>query len=964
MENLEQALKHSLKGDVHFDPITKKVYSVDASIFEVEPLGVVLPKNKEDLIQTVRLAKQFNIPLTVRGAATGITGGCLGRGLIIDVSKYLNQIQEINLEKGYVICQPGVVQDALNTKLAPFGFRLGPDTSTGNRATLGGMLGNNAAGSRSLRYGKMVDHVQSVELLMANGELIELKSLTEEEWRQKRDLASCEGTLYRDIFRIRESYRDEIEKRFPKIPRRVSGYNLDELIKPGPFPFAKLIAGSEGTLGIVTEMKLAIVPKPKATGLGLLYFHDMIQAMRWIPYLLTYQPSALEMIDNQIINLGRQSPSMRGKMNWLQSTPEALFIVELEGENEKDVAEKLNCFLSNAKQKNIGYLQMPLQDPLNVSHVWTLRKAGLGILLSKREYSRAIAFLEDITVGPEHLASFMETFLAYLKKKNKEAGIYGHVGSGCMHIRPYINLLQPKELALMKQMMHDISDLLLQYGGALSGEHGDGMIRSWLNPKMFGEKLNQAFMDLKKAFDPENRMNPGKIVGADTEPFKDLRLSPASHLKAPQTFLDFSREGGFELAVDLCNGNGRCRKKEGIMCPSFQVDDDEYHTTRARAQALRSLVHGKLSMEDFTSRGLYDVLDLCIQCKGCKVECPSEVDMAKMKTEFLYHFYQKHGQPLRNYLFGYIGYLNWLSSPFARLFNRLSQLPFSKKMLDKLGIASQRQLPPLALQTFSKWFKGHTQPFSSSSVILFNDTFTEFHFPSIGEAAVKILNLLGYRVIVLPWRCCGRPLISKGFLPQAKRCALKVMKALQPYANEGIPILGLEPSCLLTIKEDYPDFFDLKDPKKEEAKAIAIHCLTLDEFLAKEIDKGQVQIPLQGKHQTVLLHGHCHQKALIGTQPTLDVLKAFPNLQIAEIPSGCCGMAGSFGYEKEHYEFSLRIGALKLFPFIENSPKDTWIVANGTSCRSQIIEGTGRQALHLAEFLWGYLKSSDSGIPL
>lgn len=951
---IEAELKKQIEGEIHFDPITRHVYSVDASIFEVEPLGVVIPKSKEDLIKTVQIAYYHHIPIIARGAATGITGGCLGRGIIIDTSKYLNRIMTINIDEQFVICEPGVIQDDLNTSLSSSGYRLGPDTSTGNRATLGGMLANNAAGARSLRYGKMVDHIQAVELILADGQVLYFSSISKIEWEEKRKLPTTEGYIYNTLWQIKERYAKEIQEHFPNIPRRVCGYNLDELIKTDGINIAKLIAGSEGTLGIVTSMQLQIAPKIKSSGLCLVHFDDLLKAFQAAPHLLNYHPLSLEIIDDQIIELGRHSPSLRGKLDWLHGHPKGLLIVEFDGKDLEEVKHKLEVFNTEIQFQKIGYASQILVDPNSTAKVWTLRKAGLGILLSKRTYSRAIAFLEDISVSPYQLASFMERFCDYLASKGKTAGIYGHAGSGCMHIRPYIDLRDPQEIKLMHQMMLDISDLLLQFGGSLSGEHGDGLIRSWLNPKMFGEKLNKAFIHLKQAFDPHNCMNPGKIV-LPKEPFESLRTSPDEPWIVPKTFLNFKPEGGFDLAADLCNGNGECRKKTGIMCPSFQATQDEFHSTRARAQALRSIIHGRLPLENLTSEGMHDVMDLCIQCKGCKTECPSQVDMAKMKAEFLYQYQQKHGYSLRTYLFGHIDKVNRWLSPFAKIFNYFGESWLSKKILSSLRIASERTLPALASPTFSKWLRTYRQSQADTKqVILFNDTFTEYNEPSIGKAAVHVLNALGYKVIIPPHTCCGRPALSKGLLEGARYKAEQVIDRLIPYASQEISIIGLEPSCILTIKEDYQGL--VSESKWPLVKQIASCCITFDEFVDKHLRDGHLPLSFKEEKKVLKVHGHCHQKALVGMDPTMRVLRAIPNLEVQEIPSGCCGMAGSFGYEAEHYAISMKIGALVLFPAIKSSSPQTAIVANGTSCRHQIKDGTGHRSLHLAELLASLLK--------
>ena len=974
MNILEKELRDQVKGDIYFDKLTRCIYSVDASIFEVIPFGVVVPRTKEDLVQTLKITHSHQFPVVARGAATGITGGCLSRGIVIDTSRYLNNLLDIDIKKHTVMCEPGMIQDDLNRHLLPFKHRLGPDTSTGNRATLGGMLANNAAGARSLRFGKMSDHILAVDLLLVTGEHVYFESITEEEWNKKRRLKTTEGMIYADIWRIREKYGNEIIKQFPNTPRRVSGYNLDELIKGNGINVAKLIAGSEGTLGIITSLTLNIVPIIAFSGLCLLYFDDLITALEAVPALLTCHPLSLELIDNQIIELGRKSPSLKGQLNWLKSHPKALLILEIDGCSLIEVKDKLELIFKEAQNKKIGYEQTIILDPTTVSMVWALRKAGLGILLSKRTYSRAIAFLEDISVNPNQLPAFMKRFCDYLSKKGKTAGIYGHVGSGCMHIRPYIDLRDPDEISLMRQMMLDVTELLLEYGGALSGEHGDGLIRSWLNPKLFGPDLYQAFIDLKRAFDPMNLMNPGKIVLAKA-PFEPLRLSPETEIVSPKTFLNFQAEGGFALSVDLCNGNGQCRKKTGVMCPSFQATMNEIHSTRGRAQALRSIIHNQLPPEDLTSKGMHEVMDLCISCKGCKTECPSQIDMAKMKAEFLYHYQNKHGYSLRSLLFGNIDRIFQVASPFAWLFNRLNQSFLVKKMLSYfLGIAYQRTLPKLAQETFSKWQKKEriSQKFKDAhnskqkQVVLFHDTFMEYNDPSIGKSAIRVLEALGYDPIVPAKTCCGRPAISKGLLENARHKAERVLEILEPYVSQGLFIVGLEPSCILTIKDDYVGL--VNETKRKIAEQIGSHCLTFDEFIARHIYEGTLPLPFSKEAKTVLLHGHCHQKALVGMTCTKQVLQSIPNLTLKEIPSGCCGMAGSFGYEKEHYDISMKIGELVLLPAIrshfdqvdeensrssqiEESSQKTFIVADGTSCRQQIQDGTAQKAFHLAEFL-------------
>lgn len=950
MDDLFKELKRKIAGDIHCDPINRTIYSVDASIYEITPLGIVAPKNIESLINTIKIAFNHQTPVTARGAATGITGSCLGLGLIIDTSRYLNKILEINIDEEYVICEPGVIQDQLNEALAPFGYRLGPDTSTGNRATLGGMMANNSAGARSLFYGCMADHVEEIEMVLAGGEILTFGPLTEDEWTAKRNQTDLEGKIYCEVYRIINIYRQIIQSHFPKIPRHVSGYNLDKLLQP-PLNLAKVITGSEGTLGIATKIKVKIAKKPRFTGLCVIHLNDMLSGMRFISTMLAYHPISLEMIDDKILNAARLSPSVQHKLDWLTGSPQTVFIAEFEGDSQNTVETKLNEFTDAMKICNLGYAWKTLINPKEMAAIWEVRKAGLGLLLSKKSYSRAIAFIEDLSIAPEKLASFMQEFCNYMKTIGKEAGIYGHVGSGCMHIRPYIDLRKKEEVAVMTEIMETVATLVKAYKGAMSGEHGDGLVRSWLNEKMFGKDLYQAFKDIKAAFDPYSLMNPGKIT--DGKPLtENLRLSPEDEHVTIPTFLDFSKEGGIELAADLCNGNGLCRKMETIMCPSFQASNNEFHTTRARAQTLRSIINGKLPLKELTGQGMMEVLDLCIECKGCKKECPSQVDMAKMKSEMLYQYQEKNGYSLRNRFFASLHRLNQFASPFANLFNILANTKASKWLLDWFGITPERSLPLFAQERFSKWFKNQKQRSKSKKVILFNDTYTEFNKPSIGKAAFKILSGLDYEILIADHHCCGRPLISKGFLKEAKKNAQKVVKGLSDLLEEDARLIVLEPSCASAFRDDYHGLLG----KNDELQKVISHTLSFDEFLQSQLIEGKLPLKFLDHQREVWVHGHCHQKALIGMEPTLKVLKGVKGFSVHEIQSGCCGMAGSFGYEKEHYLFSMKIGELKLFPAIQLIHPNDLIVSSGMSCRCQIADGTQRHAVHLAEAIASHLE--------
>lgn len=658
--------------ELKFDEISRIIYSIDASIYEVQPIGVALPKTQGDLQKTIQIAAGFRYPIIPRGGGTGITGGCLGEGLILDLSKYLNRILSLDLDKKEVRCEPGITQDRLNAFLAPHGYRLGPDTSTGNRATLGGMAANHAAGAHSLYYGTMVDAIKELELILSTGEKIDLYPLSFDEWQQKLSLPEHEGRIYRALEEIRINYRKQIYAHYPPLPRRASGYTLDRLIAPFPLNPAQLIIGSEGTLGVIASLTLKIVKKPSHLKMLLLGFDSMLKAMQAVPSLLKTSPSALDMVDDKILTAGLKAPSLRGKLNWLPMVPSTLLIAEFQ--------EKAH-FSEDFSFQGMIFSKW-IETTEEMQNVWEVRKAGLGLLLSKRSYSRAIAFIEDIAIPPERLPFFMERFLHYLKKKGKQAGIYGHAGSGCLHIRPYIDLRSPSEVALMKEIMQDTARLVQEMGGAMSGEHGDGLIRSWLNETLFGPDIINAFSILKRAFDPFELMNPHKIL----DPFsveKNLRISP---LPYPSSFLSFEKEGGLSLAADLCNGNGACRKGEGVMCPSFQVTGDEYDSTRARAQTFRDVLrHPK---KDLADEDLHAILDLCIQCKGCKTECPSQVDIAKMKSEALFYLQEKNGYLLRNKIFAYLDKMTERAFPFRKIYNSFAASFLGKKIFSWIGIAA------------------------------------------------------------------------------------------------------------------------------------------------------------------------------------------------------------------------------------------------------------------------------------
>ena len=949
MDGLMQDLQKRIVGEVRFDAASRMQYSTDASIYQIEPLGVVIPRRPEDVIATVEVACQHGVPVLPRGGGTGLAGQTIGRAIIIDMSNYMHRVLECNTEEQWAWVQPGLVQDEFNAALRPHGFLFGPDTSTSNRATIGGMIGNNSAGARSILYGKTIDHVLEVEAVLSDGSTAWFGPVDKALLEHKMRGNTLEAHIYRDIVRIASENRDAILERYPKILRRVSGYNLDEFLQDGPVNVAKMLVGSEGTLAIVSAAKMRLEPRPKATGLLAVHFDDMIASVEATNAILPFQPSAIEMIDRQIIDAARVSKELGGRLPFLQGHPDALLAVEFYADSAAEAADKVEKLEAHLRREKWGYAYTKALTASDQANVWKVRKAGLGLLMSTRDEHKPIAFVEDTAVDPARLPDFLRRFRQIVAAHDTTAGYYGHASVGCIHIRPGINLKKQSEVDKMVAMMHEISDLVLEYGGCMSGEHGDGLARSWLNEKHFGPTLYKAFKDVKRAFDPSNRMNPGKVVDGPS-PRENLRHGPSYQPITLKTHLDFRRDGGFETAIDMCNGNGECRKlTEGTMCPSYMATRDEKHSTRGRANMLRAILSGRLPQEEFTGQGLYDALDLCLECKACKTECPSNVDMAKLKYEFLSHYYARHGTPWRARLFANIALLSYLGQKTAPVSNWLAQSTLGKWFQSRLGIAPQRTLPAFARETFSTWFQRHTRrtPATRGPVVLFHDTFVEYNYPEIAQAATQLLEAAGFTVLLVARECCGRPAISKGQLDMGRTFAQHNIRLLAPYARQGLPIIGIEPSCILTLREDYLDLVP-----GEEATLVAQQALTIDEFLYQLQEKGELDLEFTSAPRQLLFHGHCHQKALVGTAPTLAVLRLPSGYQVQEIASGCCGMAGSFGYETEHYDVSMQIGSQRLFPAVQAAEANVTIVANGISCRQQIQHATGRQVQHLVEVLW------------
>ncbi len=947
MADLERELRRVVEGDVRFDPYSRLLYSTDASMYQMEPIGVVIPRHAGDVQAVLELANRENVAVLPRGGGTSLTGQTVNRAVVVDFSRWMQGVLEVNREEMWARVQPGVVQDELNAHVRPLGLLFGPDTSTSNRATIGGMLGNNSGGSHSIAYGLTVEHVIEITALLADGSRAVLGEVTPEAFRAKMRASGLEGQIYREVARIRDQHGPEIRRRYPKHWRRVCGYNLDELCKDRPLNMARLVVGSEGTLLTIVEAKMRLVPRPKATAVDVIHYRDIQEALESSQAILETGPYAVELTDKMILDLARGNIEQSKRMGFVQGDPGAILIVEYAGDTPAEVRAKVEALEARRAAAGFGYAAHIALDPAEQQSIWKLRKAGLGLLLGTKGEAKPIAFIEDTAVDPKHLPVFVPRFKEIMAKHGAEGAYYGHCSVGCLHIRPLVNLKTARGLEQVRGMADEIFDLVLEYGGAISSEHGDGRARSPFLERVYGPAVFQAFREFKSAFDPKGLMNPGNIV-ASPGVTQHLRYGTEYKTWEPKTALDFSAQGGFAAAVEMCNGVGVCRKNlEGTMCPSYMATRDEEHSTRGRANALRAVLSGKVPSSDFTGKRLFQVMDLCLECKGCKAECPANVDMAKMKYEFLYHYYKANGLPLRNRIFGHIGRLSWWGARLAPLSNWLAASAPNRWLMDRLlGIDCRRPLPAFACETFTDWFDRRRAPAAGprGSVVLFHDTFVTYNAPEIGRAAVELLEAAGYKVELVDRKCCGRPLISKGMLDEAREHARWNVERLLPWVARGVAVVGLEPSCLLTMRDEWVELL-----RTDEARQVARSSFLLEEFLLRERARG-LDLRFKPGPRRALLHGHCHQKALVGTAPTVAAL-AWAGYEVSEVDSGCCGMAGSFGFEKEHYDISVALGNRRLAPAVQAAAADTEVVASGISCRQQIEHLTGRRPRHPAQLL-------------
>ena len=961
-------LRRHVDGEVRFDAVTRKLYSTDASIYQIEPIGVVLPRTSAALQSAVQIALEMHIPIVPRGGGTSLSGQSIGAGIVLDCSKYLNNIVDVDPLLQTARVQPGVILDQLNRALAPHDLQFGPDVATASRANLGGMIGNNSAGSHSIVHGKTIDHVRKLRVLLSDGKSYELGP---GDW-QRQDERSFLGTLHRRVRQIVTDNADEIRRRFPRILRRVSGYNLDVFVnepdaRPGPLRASaqqsssglhQLIVGSEGTLGVILEAELNLVPKPKVVGLLIPQFATLAAAVDAVAICLELQPSAVELMDHMLIELARQNLSLRDTAATLTGTPEAVLMVEFSGDDFGFVTNRIRK-LQTRLQGMPGLIAMlPAIEASQRQPLWNLRNAAVPLLLGIPGDRKPVTFIEDTAVAPQHLPKYVARFREILKKHGTDGTFYGHASVGCLHIRPVLNIKDAADLTRMRRITEDVTDLVLEFGGSLSGEHGDGLARSEWNRKMFGDVVYGAFCQVKDAFDPHHLFNPGKVVHAPPMT-ENLRFGPTYLPTEPATQFDYSKQEGFSRSVELCNGAGVCRKLQGgTMCPSFRATRDEKDSTRGRANVLRLALVSENPLKDLAGDDVDAVLDLCLMCKACKSECPSNVDLAKLKAEVMQLRYDDRPRPIIHRLLGQLHRLNQIGALAAPLVNLVQGNRLARWMLQHfVGIDRRRPLPTLHFNHFRRWFARHRISWNVAlnpqlgRVLLLDDCFTTYNEPAIGQAAVKVLETAGFGVELAGLTCCGRTLISKGYLKEARTLIQQQAPRLAARVASGTPIVGLEPSCLLTLVDEWPDLVP-----GAATSLIAKFANLADSWIAKQVHDGRCDLKI-GAHDSApktqhsaLLHGHCHQKALLGVRGTESLLRLIPGLDVSVLDTGCCGMAGSFGYESEHYDLSVQIAKLDLLPALAQRPEAT-VVATGTSCRHQIHDLADRRALHPLELL-------------
>jgi len=965
MDKALQNLADTLQGDLFFDNTMRTLYATDASSYREMPLAVAIPKSKADIAALISFAAANNTSLIPRTAGTSLAGQVVGNGIVVDVSKHFTKIIELNKEEGWVRVEPGVIRDELNLFLKPHGLFFGPETSTANRAMMGGMVGNNSCGSNSVIYKSTREHLLEVTAFLSDGSEVVFNTISNDDFHAKCELTTLEGNIYKSLRSMLSNYdnQQEIRKEFPKksIVRRNTGYAIDILVDASPFTaggpafnFCNLIAGSEGTLAFITEIKLQVVPAPaKETGLLCVHFNTIDESLHANLIGLKYNPSASELIDHYILECTKENKEQSKNRFFVQGDPGAILVIEFVREKKEEILALTNAVEADMRAAGLGY-HFPVLFGADTKKIWTLRKAGLGLLSNLPGDEKAVPVIEDTAVDVNDLPAYIKDFNAILDKHGLYAVHYAHAGSGEIHLRPIINLKTVEGNQLFRTIAEEVAILVKKYDGSLSGEHGDGRLRGEFIKQMVGEKNYNLLREVKYTWDPKGIFNPNKIV--DTPSMNTmLRYEPGQSTPVFETIFRFHKQDILQHA-EQCNGSGDCRKTHlsgGTMCPSYMATRDEKDTTRARANILREFLTHSTQQNRFNHKEIYDVMSLCLSCKACKSECPSNVDMAKLKAEFLQHYYDANGVPFRSTLIANFTASAKLGSIAPGIYNFVMQNKILSGLIKRaVGFSPKRSMPAISSQTLMKWYsKNYVAPqHPIKRVYLFCDEFTNYNDAHIGIKAVQLLTALSYDVVIPVHEESGRTWLSKGLVRKAKIIANKNIELLGDIVSEKSPLIGIEPSAILTFRDEYPDL--ASDENLVAAESLARNSFYIDEFIAKEMEAGNITKEVFTTNaKTIVLHGHCQQKAVGSLADSVTALSLPTNYTVQTIPSGCCGMAGSFGYEKEHYDVSMKIGELVLFPNVRKNASTCTVAAPGTSCRHQIKDGTGAKAQHPVEIL-------------
>jgi len=950
-EALRAELAASIEGEVRFDSLSQALYSTDASVYQQKPIGVVIPRSREDVIRIVRICARHRCPLTLRGGGTSQAGQAIGEGLIVDQSKYCNQLLEVNVVERWARVEPGIVLDELNALLKQHGLRFAPDITTASRATLGGMMANNSSGARSVLYGKTIDHVLEQEVILSDGSIVHFGPLAPDQWEARCQGATLEAEVHRTVRRLGVELRDEVERRFPKVLRRVGGYNLDDFTQPsGEMNLARMMVGSEGTLGVVIEAKVKLVPLPKHKAVLAIEFETLLDALGATPHVLAHGPSAVEVMDEFILRHTRENPSLDAlRRSFMQGETSSLLCVEFYDECADALPPRLRALEEDLLSRGIRVRCHHALDLPGQARIWSLREAALGLSMAMKEDAKSVSFVEDTAVAPERLREYIDRFQHILARHGTTAGIYAHASVGCLHVRPVVNLKTEAGIQQFAAIASEVADLVLEFGGALSGEHGDGYVRSPFMERMFGPALYDAFRTIKRTFDPHGIFNPGKIVDPPGLT-ANLRFGAGYTTSNPTTHFDWSAFGGFGGAVEMCSGVGACRKKlDGTMCPSYMATKDEQHTTRGRANVLRLALNGKLGEGALGDEEVKAALSLCLECRACKTECPVGVDVASFKSEFLAAYYSRHATPLRAKLLGNIHALAHQGSFVPALANLVTGSAIGRSLLEMAaGIDRRRAMPLLTRRSLRGQWNGAPR----ADALLFVDTFTNYYQPEIGLAAIRTLEAARCTVGDAHNVCCGRPLISQGLLHEARELAARNAELL---GEEGPPLIFCEPSCLSAIREDAPAL--LRGEAQQRARVMASRAVLWESFLLQRLEQG-VNLDLDQGPSEILLHGHCHQRSMGLVAAAKSLLARIPGATVVDLDAGCCGMAGSFGYAKENYVLSRTLAERKLLPAARQLKPGGVLVAAGTSCRHQVQDFASVRALHPSELFARLLRTN------